>query len=112
VTPPTTHDPLDVDVLDDGEGQLSLAVDGTDAVLSYRTPPGRLVVVHTEVPDAVAGRGHGGRLVASAVRRAKAEHLVLVPWCPFARHWLSTHPDAREGLTVDWTSRPDRPTSP
>lgn len=82
--------------------------DGALAELVYRTEPGRLVLVHTEVPHALEGRGIGGRLVRAAVERAVADHLIVVPWCPFARRWLSDHPDIAASVAVDWdTPAPD-----
>ena len=76
--------------------------DGQTAELVYDEQPGRLVLIHTGVPDAVGGRGIGGQLVAAAVERARAEGLILVPRCPYARHWLETHPDATDGVTIEW----------
>jgi predicted GNAT family acetyltransferase len=80
--------------------------DGVVAELVYRTLPGRLVLVHTEVPDALAGRGIGGQLVTAATRRAVDEHRTVVPWCPFARAWLRDHPDVAATVDVDWSPPP------
>jgi hypothetical protein len=30
----------------------------------------------------------------------------LVPWCPFARRWLKEHPEAAEGVSIDWETLP------
>lgn len=79
--------------------------DGMDAQLVYRTNGDRLILVHTEVPDALSGRGIGGRLVQTAVDRAAATGETLVPWCPYARQWLTDHPDLSERVSIDW----DRP---
>jgi len=80
--------------------------DGSQAELVYFSAPGRLILVHTEVPDALGGRGIGGQLVRAAVERAEAEHLTLVPWCPFARRWLTDHAEEAAGVTIDWTTLP------
>jgi uncharacterized protein len=72
------------------------------AELVYQTEPDRLILVHTEVPDTLGGRGIGGQLVRAAVARASAEQLTLVPWCPFARRWLEGHPDVAETVAIDW----------
>lgn len=76
------------------------------AELVYNRRPGRLVIVHTEVPDALGGRGIGGRLVRAAVERAATEQLTVVPWCPFARRWLIHHPDVASIVTIDWDPPP------
>jgi GNAT superfamily N-acetyltransferase len=58
------------------------------------------------VPDEISGRGIGGALVAAAVDHANAEGLTIVPWCPFARHWLRAHPEEAAAMTIDWKPRP------
>lgn len=92
----------------DTPGRFVLRVDGYDAELDYRVEGDRMIIVHTGVPDGVTRRGIGGELVRRAVAMAAREHLTVVPWCPFARHWISTHPEARAMVTVDW-SRPAPP---
>jgi predicted GNAT family acetyltransferase len=89
------------EVRDDGR-RFAVEEDGVEAELVYRTGTGRLVLVHTGVPDAIGGRGVGGRLVAAALDRARADDLTLVPWCPFTRGWIADHPDEAEGVTLDW----------
>jgi uncharacterized protein len=95
------------DVRDDTDaGRLVIEEDGVEAELFYRERAGRLIVIHTEVPDALGGRGIGGRLVRAALARARTEALTLVPWCPFARRWLTDHPDEAEGVSIDWDTLP------
>lgn len=95
------------DVRDDRDGsRFVLEEAGSTAELIYRAEPGRLILIHTEVPDALGGRGIGGRLVRAAVGRAKAEELTIVPWCPFARKWLTDHPESVDGVDIDWTTTP------
>jgi uncharacterized protein len=90
-------------VRDDRERQRFVIVqDGAEAYLTYTTEPGRLILVHTEVPDALSGHGFGGDLVSAAVQRAHADGLTLVPWCPFARRLLRRHPEVAGGVPVDW----------
>src|SRR3954453_7561129 len=77
-------------------------VDGIDAQLVYQLRDDRLILVHTEVDPSLQGRGVGGQLVTSAVDRARSEGLTIVPWCPYARHWLREHPDATRQVSIDW----------
>lgn len=67
------------------------------ACLAYDLSDGRLVLVHTEVPPSLGGRGIGGQLVQAAVAFAKQEQLKVVPICPFARTYLRRHPEIAEG---------------
>jgi uncharacterized protein len=97
----------DVEVVDvPTESRLVVRPNGAEAELVYHLHGDRLVLIHTEVPDELAGQGIGGSLVEAAVRRARADRLTLVPWCPFARRWLRDHRDAVAGLDVDWESQP------
>ena len=92
-----------VEVIDNaGESRFELRQDGWLAELVYRLRGHRLVLVHTEVPSELEGRGIGGRLVTAAIDRAAREGLTLVPLCPFARGWLERHPEAAAGVVIDW----------
>ena len=84
------------DVIDLPEqGRFELDADGHAAELVYRVVGDRLVLIHTEVPVALGGRGIGGRLVQAAVERAAADGLTIVPRCPFARRGWSVTPTRR-----------------
>jgi uncharacterized protein len=85
------------------ESRLELDTDGHIAVLIYRRNGKRLVLIHTDVPAELEGRGLGGRLVTAAIDRAEREGLTLVALCPFARSWLERHPDQAARATVDWS---------
>jgi uncharacterized protein len=86
-------------------GRFELAIDGQLAELVYRRRADRLILVHTEVPDALSGRGLAGQLVTAAVERAAADGLTVVPLCPFARTWLERHPDTAATVTIDWSGQ-------
>jgi predicted GNAT family acetyltransferase len=96
----------DVRVTDSEENsRLEIHADGELAELIYRTRAGRLVLVHTEVPDALSGRGLGGDLVRAAIDKAAAAGMTIVPLCPFARGWLERHPDEAARVPIDWSSQ-------
>jgi uncharacterized protein len=91
------------DVVDNREqSRFEVSVDGHLAELAYRRHGDRLVLIHTEVPEELGGRGIGGQLVTAAIGEAAAEGLTVVPLCPFARSWLERHPDAAAEAAVDW----------
>jgi uncharacterized protein len=86
----------------EAESRLELWVDGRLAELPYRRNGKRLVLIHTEVPVELEGRGLGGALVAAAVDRAAREGMTVVPLCPFARGWLQRHPETAAKAAIDW----------
>ena len=91
------------DVTDNTDAsRFELRADGWLAELLYRIRGDRLVLVHTEVPVELEGRGIGGRLVTAAVDRAAREGLTLVPLCPFARGWLERHPEVASRAVIEW----------
>jgi uncharacterized protein len=83
-------------------GRFEVREDGRLAELTYRRNGKRLVLIHTEVPVELEGRGIGGRLVWAAVDHAAREGMTVVPLCPFARGWLERHPDVAARAPVDW----------
>ena len=84
------------------KSRFEFEADGRLAELLYRRNGDRLVLIHTEVPVELEGRGIGGKLVAAAIDRAAGEGMTVVPSCPFARTWLERHPDAASRATIDW----------
>jgi predicted GNAT family acetyltransferase len=93
------------EVTDNGaQNRFELRIGDALAELIYRRRADRLILVHTEVPGELGGRGVGGQLVQAALARAAAEDLTVVPLCPFARSWLERHPDAAGGIRIDWDS--------
>ena len=86
--------------------RFEMTAGGHVAELVYRRRADRLVLVHTEVPEALGGHGLGGQLVTAAVSRAAAEGLTVVPLCSYARSWLRSHPDVADKVTIDWGDSP------
>jgi uncharacterized protein len=84
---------MDVRVVDNPEElRYELWLGATRAgFIEYRSEPGAILLVHTEVDPAVEGRGLGTRLVVGALDDLRARDLKLVPLCPFVRAYLRHH---------------------
>jgi predicted GNAT family acetyltransferase len=84
---------MDVRVVDNPEElRYELWVGATCAgFIEYRSEPGAIVLVHTEVEPSFEGQGLGARLVASALDDLRARGLTLVALCPFVRAYLRHH---------------------
>ena len=78
---------------DASQQRFEVRTDEGVAFLTYERRDGRLVVMHTEVPSTLEGRGIGGQLVQAAVAFATQEQLKVLPLCPFARTYLRRHPE-------------------
>lgn len=70
-------------------------------LIRYRAEPGIVVLVHTEVDEAVEGTGVGSRLVRGALDDIRARGLRLVPLCPFVAAYLRRHPEDADLVTDD-----------
>ena len=78
--------------------QYELVVDGHLALAAYRLRPGRITFTHTEVPEAIGGRGVATRLIKAALDDARAQGLKVVPVCPFVKRYIDTHPEEQDLL--------------
>jgi len=97
----------DVQVVDDpDDNRFVLELEGSSGELVYELRGDRLILIHTEIPESLQGHGLGGKLVRAALDRAESERLTVVPWCPYARHWLREHPDDASRATIDWDTPP------
>ena len=57
-----------------------------------------MIINHTGVPSALAGRGVGLALLARAVEDARAEKFCIVPNCSFTRVMLQRHKEWQDVL--------------
>ena len=76
--------------------QFQLKLDGELATLEYRLNEGKIVLMHTEVPDKLGGRGIGSALVEFALNYARANHLPVKVYCPFVAAYLKRHPEQQD----------------
>jgi uncharacterized protein len=75
-------------------------------LIRYRTEPGAVALIHTEVEPAHEGQGLAGVLVQGALDDLRARGLRLIPICPYVRSWLDRHPEYA-GLVVSDPATPD-----
>ena len=73
--------------------EYEITADGETAFLEYRFQEGVLVLMHTEVPEKLAGRGIGTSLAAYAFRDAKEQAVPVKVYCPFVLAYLKRHPE-------------------
>ncbi|MBV9775296.1 MAG: N-acetyltransferase [Gemmatimonadetes bacterium] len=66
------------------------------ALLTYEREAGRIFLLHTEVPDALEGRGVGSELVRTALDQAREQGVRVVPYCAFVQAYLKRHPEYQE----------------
>ena len=82
----------------EGASRYELEVDGQLALAAYRLSDDRIVFTHTEVPEALEGRGIGSKLIKAALDDVRGRGLKVVPACAFVKHYMETHPEVQDLL--------------
>lgn len=83
-TTAVSHDPA--------RGRFEIRTDAGTGLLAYERRGGTLEMLHTEVPDALEGRGYGAALAEAALDFARREGLKVIPSCPFVAAYVKRHP--------------------
>jgi predicted GNAT family acetyltransferase len=81
------------------ESRYEIHVDGQLAGFTqYRTTPGVIEFVHTEIDEAHEGRGLGGQLARAALDDVRAAGDKVTATCPFIKGWIAKHEDYQDLL--------------
>ncbi len=78
-------------------GRFEMTVGGAVAVVEYaRRGEDTIELMHTEVPQALAGQGVGSRLAKAVLEKARTDALRVIPSCPFLAAYIERHPEYRD----------------
>jgi predicted GNAT family acetyltransferase len=86
-------------------------VDGHLSLIQYRLAGSRITYLHTEVPEALEGRGIASALARAALEDARARNLTVAPLCPFVSGYIKRHPEYLPLVDARYRARlsgPDR----
>jgi predicted GNAT family acetyltransferase len=75
------------------------AGDGHRPIIAYERHGEQIVLTHTEVPEALSGRGVGSQLVRGALELIRVGGLRVVPQCAFVAAYIQRHPEEQDLLT-------------
>jgi uncharacterized protein len=75
------------------EQQFEARLEGEMGSLVYRMHEGKLVLMHTEVPEKLGGRGIASALAKHALDYGRSRHLPVKVYCPFVLAYLKRHPE-------------------
>jgi len=85
---------MDTGVVDrPAHNRFELDIDGKLAAAYYRLDGDRVVLTHTEVPQALSGQGIGSRLAKGVFEQIRASGRKAVLRCSFMAGWSSRHPE-------------------
>ncbi len=65
------------------------------AFVEYRRAGDRILLTHTEVPEALSGQGVGTDLVTGVLNRIRSEGRTVVAECEFVVAFVEQHPGYR-----------------
>lgn len=72
-------------------GRFEIPTEVGTATLTYVRSGDTLDLTHTKVPPEMEGRGYGSALARAALDFARAQHLRIIPTCPFVQSFLRRH---------------------
>jgi hypothetical protein len=92
----------DIIVTNNEEAQsFEATVEGLRSKLTYRRFPDRIVFNHTEVPPPLEGKGIAARLTSVALDFARANHLRVVPLCPYVSSFIQKHREYQDLVSAE-----------
>jgi uncharacterized protein len=78
--------------------RCELDVDGVTAFMTYRRSGSVLTILHTEVPEQLAGRGVGSTLARFVLDSARTQGAKLIVKCPFLSAFIAKHAEYQDLL--------------
>ena len=82
--------------------RFEAVVDGLLCRADYRLDGDTMLVVHTEVPHALEGRGIAAQLVRAVFDHAASSGLKVAPICSYVAVWARRHPEVAPLLAERW----------
>ena len=84
---------MDFEVTDNPDkARFEIVADGELAGFAqYHLRDGVIAFTHTQTDDRFRVHGLASHLVRASLDDARARHLVVLPYCPFVRSWITEH---------------------
>jgi uncharacterized protein len=80
--------------------RFELDVEGHTAFVAYRKSPGAIMLVHTEVPPELGGKGVGSKLARATLDAVRAQARKLTVECEFIQSFMGKHPEYNDLLAA------------
>ncbi|RFZ94591.1 N-acetyltransferase [Mucilaginibacter conchicola] len=72
---------------------FELTIDGHRSFIDYQVRGEKVYLIHTEVPEALQGRGVAEALVEKALTYIEGKRQKIVPLCAYVQIFLKKHPE-------------------
>ena len=92
-------------VHNEAERRFESSSEGKLELLDYRLSGNVIKLMHTEVPDELAGRGVAGSLARAALEHARAAQLQVVPLCSFVSAYIRRHPEYNDLVQAEYRAQ-------
>jgi uncharacterized protein len=94
---------MDLQVTDNtDQSRFEIRADGELAgFVQYEVRDNEIDFTHTQTDDRFRGHGIAGRLVLSALETARERNLMVLPYCPFVRSWITGHREYSDLVPAD-----------
>jgi len=81
-------------ILNEDKHRFELPVEGHTAYVEYiLTKDDIMFLTHTEVPQALEGKGIGKNIVQQTLNYIKEKEYTLAPLCPFVASYIKRNPE-------------------
>lgn len=84
----------------DEASRYELGSDEGMSIAAYDRQAGAIIFTHTEVPEALEGKGYASRLIKAALADVRAQGLKVVPLCAFVSAYIDRHPEEQDLLAT------------
>ena len=85
---------MELTIADNAEKKrFETQVEGHTAIIEYIRAKDAIYLTHTEVPQALGGKGVGSALVKGVLEWLEKEDLKIAPLCPFVAAYMKRHPE-------------------
>lgn len=84
----------DIPLKDNKDDQaFEMDISGNIAFIGYEEDGDTIILTHTEVPEALEGKGIGSVLVTKTLNYIEAEGRKIIAQCPFVASYIKRHPE-------------------
>jgi uncharacterized protein len=80
--------------------EIEIDVDGVTAFSEYERKGGVVTFIHTEVPDALSGKGVGSSLARGALDLVRSRGERVIAKCPFIAAFIKKHAEYQNLLAA------------
>jgi uncharacterized protein len=73
--------------------RFEMNVDGNTAIIEYKKYPGKIALLHTEVPAELEGKGAATAIIEKTLDFIEKNNLKLRALCPLVVAYIKRHPE-------------------